>query len=381
MKKIYYLFALLPLAFTACQKQPNLLPATYTKAMNLTLAQSDYQLLPSTDYPHSTFTFDNVTDANTYIPIILNSRDPQLGNGSTAKVTYTNSAPYLKLTDSLFADVAYTMTAADYTASASVTGTTYKDYSAAQVLLYLTYKYPTPVKNQLSLLTYTYYQSGATPSAGVTETDSFLFLNGAWQKIYTLSAAQYTTLGRGSYDEILSTDAASLPSYFNTLLKADPTVAATAQVGNIEYVSYKYYASGTYQRVLPLIFDGNNWVTTATTTNTLAFVKSNGTWIADPTVYYTLGKADFTLIGASSIGTATGRSNYAQYGDFNTSVSSQYYWLPADIQKAIVLVLTTDFPKPKINVNYNVTYLLYVSGNDVTTVVTYKNNGTAWVQQ
>ena len=146
MKKIYYLLALLPLAFTACQKQPNLLPATYTKAMNLTLAQSDYQLLPSADYPHSTFTFDNVTDANTYIPIILNSRDPQLGNGSTAKVTYTNSAPYLKLTDSLYADVAYTMTAADYTASASVTGTTYKDYSAAQVLLYLTYKYPTPVK-------------------------------------------------------------------------------------------------------------------------------------------------------------------------------------------------------------------------------------------
>jgi hypothetical protein len=369
MKKIYYSLLLLTLAFTACQKQPNLVPSSYTKAMAFTLQQSDYQLLPSKDYPYSTFSFDNVADAKLYIPMILNARDPQLGNGSTAKITYTTSSPYFKLTDSVYADVAYTLTNADYLL---LPGNTYTDFSTAQILSWLPYKYPTPVANQLALLTYTYYQSGATPSAGVPATGSFLYLNGAWKPIYTLSAAQYTALGRGSYNEIISADNANLPAYFNTFLKNDPTIADTAKAGDIEYVSFKYYAKPvTAQRVLPLIFDGSNWVTTPTTTNTLSFVKSGGTWIPDPTVYYTLTSADTKLIAASTIGTAAERTNLGSYGDFSG-------WAAADLNSAMILVLTTDFPKPTLNINYKVTYLNYTGGNDVPTVLTFTNNGTAW---
>ncbi len=363
MKKIYYLLALLALAFTACQKQPNLVPATYTKAMNLTLSQSDYGLLPSTDYPHSSFTIDNTTDANTYIPVILNARDPQLGNGSTANVTYTVSAPYFKLTDSVYKDVAYTLTNADYLL---LPGNKYTDFSIAQVLSWLPYKYPTPVTNQLAVLTFNYYNVTTA-----TATFSFLYLNGAWQQIYMVTPAQYTSLGLGGYDQFTASNNANLPSLLNALLKADPLVSANAKYGQVEYVSFNYYGGGTFQRVLPLTFDGNNWVNTATTTNTLAFLKSGGTWIPDPTVYYTLSKADLTLISNSTFGTAAQRTDVGKYGDFSS-------WAPADLDNAIILVLTTDFPKPKINVNYNVTYLNY-TGSDVPTVVTFQNNGTAWV--
>jgi hypothetical protein len=373
MKKIYYSLLLLTLAFTACQKQPNLVPSTYTKAMVLTLQASDYQLLPSKDYPYSTLSFDNVTDAKLYIPMILNARDPQLGNGSTAKITYNISSPYLKVADTVFKDVAYTLTNADYLL---LPGNKYTDFSIAQMLSWLPYKYTTPVANQLAVLTFNYYNSTTT-----VQTFSFLYLNGAWQQIYQVTPAQYAAFGRGAYNQFTTADAANLPAYLNALLKADVAVASTAKYGQTEYVSFNYYVSGssggTFQRVMPLVFDGTNWVNTSTVTNTLSFVKSGGTWIPDPTVYYTLTTADTKLIGNpagtnnQTIGTSAQRANLYQYGDFSG-------WAAADLNNAIILVLTTDFPKPTLNVNYDVTYLNYTGGADVPTVLIFKNNGTAW---
>ncbi len=92
MKKIYYLLALIVLAFTACQKQPlvPLPPLTKTATLTFTLAPADYALLPSADYPHSSLNFNSTTDADMYIPLILAAKESaQLNNGSTATVTYT----------------------------------------------------------------------------------------------------------------------------------------------------------------------------------------------------------------------------------------------------------------------------------------------------
>jgi hypothetical protein len=47
----------------------------------------------------------------------------------------------------------------------------------------------------------------------------------------------------------------------------------------------------------------------------------------------------------------------------------------------MILVLTADFPSPKPNVNYKVTYLNYTGGTDVPTVLTFQYNGTAWVAE
>jgi hypothetical protein len=371
MKKIYYLLALLlPLAFTACQKQPNLVPATITQTMNLTLATSDYQLLPSADYPHTSLSFNSFTDANTFIPVILNARDPQLGNGSTANVTFNMGTPTVKVADSLYKDLTYTVTSADYTA---ITGNNYGDFEASDVLKFLVYKYPTPAPNQLAILTYVLYTGTDN-----TVTNSFLYLNGAWMKIYQVSNAQYASVGEGKYDELTSTDLSNLPGYFNFFLKNDVTIMDTAKAKDVEYISYNYYASKDYQKVMALTFDGTNWGNISVPV-TLPFVKSGGTWIKDPTVYYTLTTADTQLIGNpngtnnQTIGTAAERANLYKYGDFSG-------WSATDLDNALILVLTTDFPNPKVNINYKVTYLNY-TGTDVPTVVTFQYNGTAWKVQ
>jgi hypothetical protein len=363
MKKRYYLLAMLTLAFTACQKQPNLIPATYTKAMTLTLSASDYQLLPSSDYPSKTMSFYSIADANTYIPLILNARDPQLGNGSKATVTFTIAPAYVKVADSVYNDVAYTVTAADYTA---VTGNNYGDFSSSDVLNFLVYKYPKPVASQLAVISYVLY-TGVDNSV----VNSFLYLNGAWMKIYQVSNAQYAAVGDGAYDNFSSGEQSKLPGYFNAFLKADISIMDTVKANDVEYVSYQIYTGATYQTVLALTYDGNNWGAISTT-GTLAFLKTGGAWIANQTVYYTLTKADTKLIAASTIGTASERSNLGQYGDFSN-------WSAADLQSAMILVLTTDFPNPKVNVNYVVTYLNYTGGADVPTALTFQYNGTAWV--
>jgi hypothetical protein len=364
MKKIYYLLTVVIVAFSACQKQPNLAPTTITTSgMNLTLATPDYQLLPSADYPHTALAFYSYADANTYIPLILAKRDPQLGNGSTANITFNLATPAIAVPDSLASQNTYTLVSADYTAA----GSKYGDLSASEFQKFLAYKYPAPVASQLEVLSYVLYANDADTNV----TQAWFYLSGAWTQIYLVSNPQYTIANEGKYDQFDSTDLPNLVSYFNYFLKGDQTIADTAKVNDIEYVSYAYYASGNYQKVMALTYNGNNWGVT-TMQAILPFIKTNGTWASNASVYHTLTAADITLISNSTFGTAAQRSNLASYGDFETS------WTAADLDSAFILVLTTDYPTPTPNVNYVVTYLLYTGGNDVSTQLTFKYNVTSW---
>jgi hypothetical protein len=369
MKKIYYLLALAVMTFTACQKQPNLLPSTYVKSMNLTLAAPDYQLLPSTVYANSAQGFYSYADANALIPTILAKRDPQLGDGSKASVTFNLLTPNIKLADSVYKDVTYTVTSADYFA---VTGNHYGDFSAANVFSFLAYKYPTPQPNQLVVLTYVLYTGTDN-----TVTNSFLYTNGSWLKIYQVSAAQYTFAGEGKYDQFEASDLPHLLNYFNYFLKNDPTIADTVKANDVEYISYSWYNSGDFQRVQALTYDGNNWVINSTQA-TLPFLKSAGAWSPNGAIYHTLNSADITLIAGSSVAPSALLTNLGKYGDFESGTSG---WTTAELNAAFTLVLQADYPSPKTNTNYVITYLLYTGGSDVPTPATFQYSGTAWVAQ
>lgn len=375
MKKVFYLLALVTIAFTACQKQP--VVPTFTapvapSTLTITLAPADYALLPSTNYASKSLSFDDVTDASTSIPVILNSKYAVSGDGSTAAVTYTQSALYFKpAADSLYADVAYTLTADDYLL---LPGNKYNDFSLSQVLQWLPYKYTTPVNNQLALLTFTPYPATLTPPY------SFLYLNNKWKQIYTITPAEYSAVGLGKYNQFTSANDAQLPSILSALLKTDLTVQDTVKAGDIEYISFNYYGSDSkaYQRVIPLQYNGSNYVAPQTSSAVLNFIKKSGKWtyVAPlPTIDYTLTTADITLIANSTIGTAALRTNLSSYGDFETS------WAKADLQAAFILCLTKDITTPQTNTNYNVHYKLYSGGADVDTILAFQWDGTKWVAQ
>ncbi|MDP9076185.1 MAG: hypothetical protein M3O71_02080 [Bacteroidota bacterium] len=377
------------------------LPGT-AKTLTYTVQAADYintNVYPSSSAVYKAKGFTSNADANANVPALLNFKFFDYPDGSNANITFTPLTGSVVLADSVFKDVSYTLTNDDYLL---LPGNKYADFSIAQVLSWLPYKYPTPANNQLQVLSWTFYPTiNTTPAvypglyvsttAGVTTaTGSFLYVNGAWTNIYQVTPTQYSSVGRGQYNQFTTADDAALISYFNTFLKNDPYIAGNSKAGSVQYISFNYYVaksgSGatakpavTSQRVIQLTFDGTNWSRTSAAT-TLTFVKSKGTWIPDPTVYYITKASDYALIGNSTIGTADGRSNYAQYGDFNIQQGSQYFWTEADIESALVLMLKTDFPNATVGIPYKITYLIY-TGATTSTTLTFKFDGTNWTKQ
>jgi len=155
----------------------------------------------------------------------------------------------------------------------------------------------------------------------------------------------------------------------------------TAKFGDIKYVNYRYLT--TYQRVLPLTFDGTNWVTTSTPLS-LQFVKTNGIWVADNTVTYKLTTADYASINTNplmaNINIATARANVASFGDFNITVplSATTGWVDADINSVITVILGNDFKNAVANQKFIVTYVAY-NGVTFNVTKTFVYNGTTFV--
>lgn len=373
MKKIYYLLIFGALGLTACQKEPQLQTDTHTppstvQALDITLKSADYGKI-SSGYPKSTLSFDNLDDANTYIPQILNAEYVTFANGSSAAVTYTVSSLYFKpAKDSLYNDVYYSLTNSDYLL---LPGNKYTDFSLSQALQWLPYQYPTPANNQLALLNFTVYPSTQTPPPPY----SFLYFNGSWRYIYTVQPAQYASVGLGKYDQFSSSNSeSSIASTFNFFLKNDATIMDTVKKNDYIFVSFGYYANSTdYQRVKPLQYDGNNFIVPYTTTATATFVKASGTWKPQPIVTYTLTSADITIIGNGAAGSDAAKTNLNTYGDFSNA------WSTADMDAAVIECLLVDFPNPQTGTIYKVTYPNYNSA--APNPLDFIWDGSKWVAQ
>lgn len=373
MKKIHYLLILGALAFTACQKEPQLQTDTHTppttkQALNITLQSADYGKL-SSGYPKTSLSFDDLADANTYIPQILDAEYVTSANGSSAAVTYTVSSLYFKpAKDSLYNDVYYSLTNSDYLL---LPGNKYPDFSISQATQWLPYEYPAPANNQLALLNFTVYPSTQTPPPPY----SFLYFNGSWRYIYTVQPAQYASVGLGKYDQFTASNSeSSIASTFNFFLKNDATIMDTVKKNDYIFVSFGYYANGNdYQRVKPLQYDGNNFVVPFTTTATATFVKSGGVWKPQPIVTYTLTSADLTIIGSGAAGSDAAKTNLNTYGDFSNA------WSTSDMNAAVIECLLVDFPNPQTGTIYKVTFPNYNS--PAPDPLSFTWDGSKWVAQ
>ncbi|AYL95585.1 hypothetical protein [Mucilaginibacter celer] len=377
MKKIYYPLTLLALAFTACQKQP-VIPntqAVHKASLTQTLGSADYKKLDTSAYGYKNGVFKSDDDAKQSIPAILTAENPRVDDGSTAQVTFNVGTPVIKVADSLYSSVAYTLTNADYLL---LPGNKYNDFSAAQMLAWLPYgpKTSSPKANQLAVVTFNYYAGSVS-----VQTFAYLYLNNVWQQIYLLSPAQYLSIGRSSHNEFVATDKDNINTYINALLKADLTVTATAKVGDIVYVSYNYYDGTDYQKVTAYAFDGTNWVAGATP-RTLSFERAAGKWVVSSTVNYTLIADDYTYIGTqTTAGSQAARDNVAKYPDFNISAPTDAtYWSDADLNAAMIAVLTNKFKATALpNQKFVVTYTVYSFGKTSNTSKTFVFDGTNFI--
>ncbi|MGF7080611.1 hypothetical protein [Mucilaginibacter sp. UYCu711] len=393
MKRIYYLLAFVAVstAFTACNpldktyKQLGDLPTPQAPVptptgVALTLSTADYGLLPKGHAAKTSLYFKAVDTAKVDIPLILAAKYPTYGDKSSINVTYAITPVTIKLADSLNANTTLTLQTTptnDYVFPAynGAAANTFSDFNAAAAINYLNYKYQVPLPEpSIRVMTYLYFESGKTASAGTLTTDAFLFMGGLWTKIYRISNAQYALTNNGLNNWYVAADAPNLPSYFNTILKADPAVMLTAKFGDVKYISYRYLT--TYQRVLPMTFDGTNWVTTSTPL-TLTFAKTSGAWVADNSVNYTLVKADYTAISViPGVGSDAAMTNLGSFGNFNIQGGATT-WTDAQINNGIATILKTKFTTAVVNQKFNISYAAYNGANIVVTK-TFTYDGTVF---
>jgi hypothetical protein len=394
MKKIYYLLAFVVVAttFVACNpldktyKEVGDLPVPQAPAVTntLTLSAADYGTLPKGHAAKTSLYFKTVDTAKVDIPLILASKFSTNGEKSTALVTYNITPTTIKLADSLNATTTLTLQTtptSDYVfpAYGGNAANTFNDFSATAALSYLYYKYQVPLPDpSIRVMTYLYFESGKTASAGTLTTDAFLYTGGIWTKIYRVSNAQYASTGNGLNNWYVAADATNLPSYFNTFLKADPTVMLTAKVGDVKYVNYRYLT--TYQRVLPMTFDGTNWVTTPTTLS-LIFAKTNGKWVADNTVNYQLTAADHVTIAGLTFGSDAARANLLSFKSVDLRPTSATKWLPEEIANGVAAFAKIKYgATAEQNQIFNLSYYGY-TGTYAYVVVKLKYVGTDFVIQ
>jgi len=384
MKKIHYLFAFIVAvaAFSACKPLSKTydtlgdVPAPAAPSTSITLAAADYKLVPKGSAAIAAGYFKNSDTAKIQVPFILASKFPTLAEKSAVAVTYNVSAPTIKLPDSTLATTTIALQVgppSDYRWTTSfvyngitIAANNFDDLSATAAINWLRFKNQTPpAENSLRVLTYLYFESNVTASSGTLTTDAFMYTAANdWQKIYRVNTTQYASVGKGLNSAFVAADAANLPTYFNTFLKDDGVVMATAKAGDVVYVNYKYQTSATvsFQRVLPMRYDGTNWSTQPYAV-TLNFVKANGVWIADNTVNYKLLTADYqSIVNMTTINIASARTNVASFGDFNitTPLSPTTGWSDADINSVLVNVLTTKFGSTAVaKQKFNVTYIAF----------------------
>jgi hypothetical protein len=396
MKKIYYFLAFVfaAVTITACNpldksyKQLGDLPTPTAPATSgtLTLAAADYGLLPSSYPAQKKLYFKTLDSAKMGIPFILASKYPAYGEKSNINVTFATAPVTLKAVDSVFANIAYTLLPADYTLNGGTT--TFTNFSASQIITWLGIKYPGAAENKLAVITFNFFDQGAT-TTGVQQ--SFLFTGGVWTKLYHITPVQYNSIGKGgNNNDFVTADASLIPSYLNAFLKVDPSVSVTAKVGDIKYVSFKYFQASTgsgatlvpavtSQRVTVLTFDGTNWTTTSTPVS-LIFAKTNGVWVADNTVNYTLTPADHVTIAGLTFGSAAARANLLSFKSVDLRSTSATKWLPEEIANAVAAFAKIKYGTGEQNQIFNLSYYGY-TGTYAYVVVKLKYIGTDFVIQ
>jgi hypothetical protein len=420
MKKIYYLLAFVVAAatFSACKPLSKTydtlgdVPQPAAPQTAYTLTSADYKLLNKGAAAYTSLYFKSTDTAKVQIPTILAKDFPTLAEKATVSVTYSAVGLSIKLPDSTLATTTITLqvppavTTSDYRWTAftynglSIAANNFDDLNAAGAINWLRNKYknqltvaPNPITYgpslpdySLRVLTYLYFETNVTASTGTLQTDAFMYTAANdWQKIYRVNNAQYATVNRATNSAFVAADNVNLPTYFNNFLKADATVMATAKAGDVVYVNYKFQTSATvsFQRVLPLTYNGTNW-TSAASPVTLNFVKAGGTWIADNTVNYKLTAADYLSIKTmpTTVNIQTALDNVAQFGDYNVTVpvSPTTGWTDDQVNASILIILNKNFTKPELNQVYNITYLAF-SGSVFTATKKFIYDGTTFVYQ
>lgn len=413
MKKLLYCLSLIALFFTACEPMEDTYDeldankSPYKQDVEYTLVDDDYTTISELAKDESNAAnigkyknFSSSLPASKFVPYLLASKYAVLEKGSKAVITYKEYVGGLGYLKDIAKAKYYTLTNDDYDSMGSGPGQ-YNNFSSSHkpetyLPAFLLTKYPDAAKYAVVNISYKYY------SGGVTVKNDFYKFNGtAWAKsggaVYVLTTADYDSMGDGPGAHNNFSGSINPDDYLPTFLTLKfPYAKAKDRMA----ISYKFFlgkVNGKYKteiRAEEYTFSGDNWVKSVSTVmKTSQFIHTGADgWVFDPTVVFTMGKADYQIIVENVKADAT-KEETSKYADSEYYYGSSYKYDNFDIRdgkrsanfakwedgakEAIgQILLPTKFPNAVkdvsgVQVNYKVTFRTYDGSYD-TYEVTFK---------
>lgn len=315
-KSIFYLSLFIGILFTGCNPNEEIYDKLdeaaepYSNEVSITFESGDYETLSSlvlenADSPADSTAaniigdYKNFSDdapAADYVPLYLENRFKAYGEGSVAKVTYDyylGALSYLnKFGDADF----YELTEEDYEwfggSIAQYGNFSSSDPPEENIPEFLDENYPSPEEGSMLEVRYKYYSGSVENRSGF-----YLYEEGEWKpvpNVYVLTPSDYDAMGApGQYDNF--SDDVPPEDYLPTFLKEK---FPYAQKGDEKVTVYQYFTgSGTETRAKEYHYDGSKWVEyDPVETRTSQFIYSQGQWVFDPTVKFTMGSSDYQIV-------------------------------------------------------------------------------------
>ena len=368
MKKLFYSFAIIALAFASCSpmddiyKEIDAQESVISGEATITLTDADYD-----DLGLTFGNFSSLDDAKTKLPAFLSDKYPAWGASSLAEVTFKL---YHKKNDEKSLTI-YEVTSSDYTDN----GHTYGNFdSLTDIQEFLDIKYPNAPNRNLVALTYKYYSGGTT----YTYENGFIKVDGVWEMSTGISDDEYTAMGEGRAQFSYEDEAfEKIPVFLKDKFKYD-----NKEAGDIEGIMYHLYVTDTqdvdndgsttdrtvYRFVAFFIYDGANWTKYNNVIHeTIKFGHDGTNWVPDNTIKYTLTSADYALVGND------------RYGNFDVRSGKDEEAESVRIDK-INTILLNNFPNDAEGQKYLVSYNIYNGANGIWTLAVIKTGG-AYVKQ
>lgn len=368
MKKIFYSFVLLSLAFTSCNPMEDIyeeldaIETIISGEAEITLTDEDYEGL-ELDFGN----FSSEEDAKTMLPDFLSKKYPTWGKESLVSVTFKLYSPKR---DERSLTV-YEVTDADYTAG----GHRFGNFDSFQdITEFLDTKYPNAEDRLLVSLTYKYYDGGTT----YTLNNGFINNAGTWEMSIGITDDEYAAMGEGRAQFSFEDEAYDkIPVFLKDRMKYEGKVAE-----DIQGVMFKLYVTDTqdidgdgqtddralYSYVAFFIYDGTNWTKYNNVIDqTIKFGHDGDKWVPDNTIKYTLTAADYALVGND------------RYGNFDVRAGRDEETEEVRLDK-INTILLNNFPNDAEGQKYIVSYNIYNGANGVWTLAVIKE-GDKYVKQ
>jgi len=344
-KSIFYLSLFIGIVLTGCNPNEEIYDKLdeaaepYQKEVSINFESADYSslselVMENADSPADSSAANIIGDFNNfsndappadYIPLYLDNRFRAYGNGSVAKVTYDyylGALTYLtKFDDAEF----YELTEEDYDwfggSIAQYGNFSSSDPPEENIPAFLEENYPTPDEGFMLEVRYKYYSGEVQDRSGF-----YLYEEQEWKpvpNVYVLTPSDYDNMGApGQYDNF--SDDVSPDNYLSTFLNLKFPYASE---GDVKVTVFQYYTgSGTETRAREYHYDGSKWFEyEPIETRTSQFIHSQGQWVFDPTVKFTMASSDYQIVVDAV------REEYGSYfvdeygtGEYYTGASSYY---------------------------------------------------------